>query len=121
MPIARPLFLKYHTQKHAWNNWQTYTYGPDILVSPIWRSGKVTHSLYLPAGDKWVDAWDRTQVYEGGKYVNVEAPIHKIPIFIRAGSGVNLGDLNALYEESLKIAAQRPDLEKLQEAEFAAE
>jgi len=118
MPIARPLFLIYPEQKQAWNDWQTYMYGADILVSAIWEKGKTKHSLYLPAGEKWIDAWDKEKVYTGGKNITVDAPLHKMPIFIREGSTINLGDLNALYDESLKIAAKKPDLEKLQKLEF---
>lgn len=118
MPMARPLFLIYPEQKQAWNDWQTYMYGPDILVSAIWEKGKTKHSLYLPAGEKWIDAWDKEKVYSGGKNITVDAPLQKIPIFIREGSAIDLGDLNALYDESLKIAAKKPDLDKLQKLEF---
>jgi alpha-glucosidase (family GH31 glycosyl hydrolase) len=118
MPIARPLFLLYPDQKQAWNDWQTYMYGPDILVSAIWEKGKTKHSLYLPAGKKWVDAWDKEKIYDRGKNITVDAPLHKMPIFIRKGSAIDLGNLNALYDESLKIAAKKPDLEKLQKLEF---
>jgi alpha-D-xyloside xylohydrolase len=118
MPVARPLFLIYPEQKQAWNDWQTYMYGPDILVSAIWEKGKTQHTLYLPAGEKWVDAWDKSKVYTGGKNITVDTPVYKIPIFIRQGSKIDLGDLNALYNESLKIAAKKPDLDKLQKLEF---
>ena len=118
MPVARPLFLNYPDQKPAWDDWQTYLYGPDILVSVVWQKGTTSHTLYLPAGEKWIDAWDKEKTYDGGKYVTVDAPVHKIPIFIRSGSKIDLGDLNALYAESLRRAGQKPDLEQLQKKEF---
>jgi len=118
MPIARPLFLLYPNQPQAWNDWQTYMYGPDILVSAIWEKGKTKHSLYLPAGEKWIDAWDKEKIYDGGQNITIDTPLYKIPIFIRQGSTINLGDLNALYDESLKIAGRKPDLDKLQKLEF---
>jgi alpha-glucosidase (family GH31 glycosyl hydrolase) len=118
MPIARPLFLNYPDQQQAWNDWQTYMYGPDILVSAVWQKGKTQHTLYLPGGEKWVDAWDKEKIYTGGQNITVDIPLHKIPIFIREGCATDLGDLNALYDESLKIAAQKPDIEKLQKLEF---
>jgi alpha-D-xyloside xylohydrolase len=118
MPIARPLLLLYPEQQQAWNDWQTYMYGPDILVSAVWEKGKTQHSLYLPAGENWIDAWNKGKIYTGGQNITVDTPLHKIPIFIRKGSKIKLGDLNALYDESLKIAAQKPDLEKLQKLEF---
>jgi alpha-D-xyloside xylohydrolase len=39
MPIVRPLFLAAKTPE-AWTHWETYLYGPDLLVSPIWRRGQ---------------------------------------------------------------------------------
>jgi alpha-glucosidase (family GH31 glycosyl hydrolase) len=118
IPIARPLFLLYPEQQQAWNDWQSYMYGPDILVSAVWEKGKTQHSLYLPAGEKWIDAWDKEKIYAGGQTITVDAPVYKIPIFIRQGCAIKLGDLNAIYDESLKIASKKPDLKKLQELEF---
>jgi alpha-glucosidase (family GH31 glycosyl hydrolase) len=118
MPIVRPLFLIFPNQPQAWKDWQTYMYGPDILVSAIWEKGKTQHSLYLPQGEKWIDAWDKKKIYNGGQTITVETPVYKIPIFIRQDSNIDLGNLNKLYKESLKIASKKPDLKKLQKAEF---
>lgn len=117
MPIARPLFLEYPEQKEAWENWQTYMLGPDILVSAIWEKGVTKHTLYLPAGEKWIDAWDTHQVYDGGKYIEVAAPVHKIPVFIKKGADITLGDLNAIFQESFELVSKKPNLEKLEKAE----
>ena len=114
MPIVRPLFLVYPEQKEAWRDWQTFLYGPDILVSPIWRKGVRTHSLYLPGGTDWVDAWNPEKTYPGGQWITVQAALPEIPLFIRKNSNIDLGDLQSLFDESLKIAATRPDLAKLQ-------
>jgi alpha-glucosidase (family GH31 glycosyl hydrolase) len=122
MPIVRPLFLTYPSEPEAWKDWQTYMYGPDILVSAIWEKGKTQQSLYLPrgaSGEKWIDAWDKKKIYEGGKTITVDTPLYKIPIFIRQGGIVDLGNLNKLYKESLKIASKMPDLKKLQKKEFS--
>jgi len=114
MPVVRPLFLQYPDQPEAWKDWQTYLYGPDILVSAIWEKGTTKHSCYLPTGENWIDAWDTSKVYEGGKTIEVVTPMMKIPIFIREGSTVDLGDLNALYIESMILANNVPDLKELQ-------
>lgn len=117
MPIVRPLWLVYPDQRDAWQDWQTFLYGDDILVSALWRKHKRDHRLYLPAGEEWIDAWNPGKVYEGGRYVAVDAPMHKIPIFLREGADVDLGidDLQAFYEESLALAHQRPDMAELQQ------
>lgn len=119
MPIVRPLFIQYPGQKEAWKDWQTYMYGPDILVSSIWQKGKNAHKVYLPAGEKWHDAWNPGKVYEGGQTIEVETPLHKIPVFVKEGSSVELGDLQALYEESLKLVENKPNLKVLEQNTFS--
>lgn len=115
-PIVRPLFLEYPEQQPAWEDWQTYLLGPDILVSIIWEPGKTSQRLYLPAGETWVDAWDKKE-HAGGKYIEVEAPPFKTPIFLRQGTSLDLGDLNALYNQSLEMARQKYDLAELEAKE----
>ncbi len=118
MPVARPLFLHWPEQKQAWQDWQTFMYGQDILVSAIWQKGKNEHSLYLPGGVNWVDAWDTSKVYTGGETVKVSTPIYKIPIFIRQGSEVDLGNLKSLYRDSLELAKSKPSMAELEKKEF---
>lgn len=118
MPIGRPLFMVCPEKKEARQDWQTYMYGDDILVSAVWQKGQRRQKLYLPDGEMWVDAWDKSRVYQGGQSITVDTPVHKIPIFIRQGAKIDLGNLNMLYEESLKITSQKPDLDKLQKTAF---
>jgi alpha-glucosidase (family GH31 glycosyl hydrolase) len=113
MPIVRPLFLVEPKAAAAWSNWWTYEYGPDLLVSPIWEKGKREQEVYLPSGQKWQDAWRPDKVYEGGKTITVDAPLYQMPLFVRVGSNLKLGDLNKEYEESKAIAEKKPDLKPL--------
>src|SRR2546429_3681611 len=113
MPIVRPLVLVDPKSSAAWANWWTYLYGPDILVSPIWEKGKRTQQVYLPSGAKWRDAWRPENVYNGGETITVNADLHQVPLFVRAGSNVKLGDLNQEWKESHAIAEKKPDLRAL--------
>jgi alpha-glucosidase (family GH31 glycosyl hydrolase) len=116
VPIVRPLFLVYPQQEQAWQDWQTFLYGPDILVSAIWKKGTEKHTLYLPASEKWVDAWNTNKIYDGGQKITIDTPLHKIPIFIRSGSEIIqvFPDLPKLYKESLALAQNRPNLKELE-------
>ena len=116
-PVSRPLFLEFPEQEESWKNWQTYMLGPDILVSAIWEKGNISQNVYLPSGTKWINAWEPEKVYQGGQYVEVKTPDYLIPVFIRKGSSVNLGDLNALYKESLQKVTEAPDMEELERKE----
>ncbi|MCX7722219.1 MAG: alpha-glucosidase [Verrucomicrobiae bacterium] len=113
MPIVRPLFLVDPKAPEAWSNWWTYMYGSDLVVSPIWEKNKRTQEVYLPSGTKWRDAWNPARVYRGGQTITVRAELHQIPLFIRDGAQLDLGDLNKEWEESFAIAKQRPDLARL--------
>jgi len=113
MPIVRPLWLVDPKSPQAWANWWTYLYGPDLLVSPIWDKGRRDQEVYLPAGQRWRDAWHPDKVYQGGQTITVKAELHQVPLWVRVGSSVKLGDLNREYEESLAIAQKRPDLKAL--------
>jgi alpha-D-xyloside xylohydrolase len=119
MPIVRPLFLVDPAAPAAWSNWWTYLYGRDLLVSPVWEKGKRTQEVYLPAGSRWRDAWRPSKVYRGGRTITVKAEPHQLPLFIRAGSSVDVGDLNKEWQESVEIAARKPDLKAL-DAELKA-
>jgi alpha-glucosidase (family GH31 glycosyl hydrolase) len=113
MPIVRALFLVDPKSKEAWANWWTYLYGRDLLVSPIWEKGKRAQQVYLPPGDKWRDAWKPDKIYQGGQTITANADLHQIPLFVRNGSSVRLGDLNQEWKESHAIAEKKPDLKAL--------
>jgi alpha-glucosidase (family GH31 glycosyl hydrolase) len=114
MPIVRPVFLVDSAHHEAWENWWTYLYGPDILVSPVWEKGQRMQKVYLPAGNRWRDAWNPDKTYEGGQTISVSAETHQLPIFIRGGSSIKLGDLNQLWRESAQIAKNKPNLRELE-------
>lgn len=119
-PIVRPMAMAFPDDEQATEEWDQFLYGPDILVSIVWQNDVRQKSVYLPEG-RWEDAWSG-KVYEGPRKITIETPRHKIPIFLRKGSELELGDLNALYNESVKIARDRPDLKKLlRKADFKAD
>ena len=47
-------------------------------------------AVYLPANNGWYDFWTGVK-YNGGSTVKVDAPIERIPLFVRAGSIVPMG------------------------------
>jgi alpha-D-xyloside xylohydrolase len=107
--------MAFPDDSQAASRWDQYLFGPDILVGIVWKNEQRSFDLYLPQGD-WRDAWTGER-YSGAKTVTVDTPRHKIPIFVRNESNLELGDLNQLYRESLEIANQKPDLSKLLDEE----
>ncbi|MHC4250013.1 MAG: TIM-barrel domain-containing protein, partial [Planctomycetota bacterium] len=88
-PPMRPLFYDFPADERAWEVEDQFMFGPDILVAPVTSEGARARSVYLPAGAAWADAWT-DGVSEGGRRLECEAPMSRIPVFVRKGSGVRL-------------------------------
>ncbi|SDP61677.1 alpha-D-xyloside xylohydrolase [Klenkia soli] len=89
VPPMRALFLQFPDDPRCWEVEDQFLLGPDVLVAPVLAAGVRERSVYLPAGADWVDAWDGTE-HAGGTTVTVAAPLDRIPVLLRAGSGVDL-------------------------------
>jgi alpha-D-xyloside xylohydrolase len=83
LPPMRPLFVDFPGDPTAWEIDDAFLFGPDLLVAPITELGARSRSVYLPAGETWIDVATRQQ-YSGGAEVRVDAPIERIPVFTRA-------------------------------------
>lgn len=86
----RPLVMEYRTDVQAQNIGDQYFYGPAFLVNPVYKQGATERSVYLPK-EKWFDFWTGEAVEGKGTFVNVSAPLEKLPLFVRAGSIVPFG------------------------------
>ncbi|MDX9812662.1 MAG: glycoside hydrolase family 31 protein, partial [Bacteroidales bacterium] len=116
IPVARPLFLEYPGQAESWDDWTTYKLGEDLLVSLVWEKGKTSQRLYLPKGETWIDLWTKEE-FKGGQYVETEAPLHRIPVFIKKGSRLKLPDFASMYEESVKVTSVKYNMDDLEAME----
>ena len=87
LPVMRPLFVDFPTDPNCQAVEDQFLFGPEILVAPILTADQRERSLYLPAGVDWQDAWSG-EPRAGGQWVRVPAPLERIPVFIRAGSGL---------------------------------
>lgn len=86
LPVQRPLFLHHEDDKATYAIQDSYLYGRDMLVAPIWRAGETERQVYLPRGRQWVHAWSGT-TYEGGGEITVPAPLGQPPVFYAADAG----------------------------------
>ena len=84
LPLMRPLVLNYPEDPAVWELGSEYLWGDDLLVAPVTRQGATAWPVYLPAGT-WHDYWTQ-QRYEGGQGVSVEAPLGRLPLFVRGGA-----------------------------------
>jgi len=87
--LMRPLVMDWRDDVEAQNTGDEYLFGPAILVSPVTTEGATSRTVYLPKAT-WYDFWTGEKV-EGGKRIEADAPLEKLPLFVRAGSIVPMG------------------------------
>lgn len=85
MPVARSLAINntfdQNVYKHDFQN--QFLFGPSFLVAPVVSTQKFA-KVYLPQGE-WYSLWDDKK-YSGGQEILVEAPLDKLPVFVKSGS-----------------------------------
>ncbi|SIS74129.1 glycoside hydrolase family 31 protein [Alicyclobacillus vulcanalis] len=93
LPVMRPLVLEYPDDPATYNLDDEFLVGTDLLVAPVLKPDFTCRAVYLPEGE-WID-YDTHARYRGGQHVLVEAPLERIPVFVRAGSAipVNLAEV----------------------------
>ena len=59
-------------------------FGPSVWVAPVLQEGATKRRTYLPRGD-WIDWWTGERL-GGGRWIDADAPLDRIPVWVRAGS-----------------------------------
>jgi alpha-D-xyloside xylohydrolase len=103
VPVIRPMALAFQDDREARKNTYQFMFGDDILVAPIYQQAN-HRTVYLPAGE-WIDYWSGEKI-NGKKYIEVEALLDKIPLYVRAGSIIPLllDDIQTLVYKNPKMA-----------------
>ena len=78
-----------------------FFFGNSLLINPVTDPGATKRKVVLPAGSDWFDFWSG-QKCRGGQTIVADAPLDKMPIFVREGSIVPLGP-------SIQYAAESQD------------
>ncbi len=88
--IQRPLVMDWRSDENTWNIGDEFMFGPALLVSPVLKANATRRSVYLPPSPAWYDFWTGQQV-KGSQEIDAEAPLDRLPLFVRAGSVVPMG------------------------------
>ena len=101
LPIMRPLCLVDPEDPEGWAIADSYMFGPSLWVAPVLEEGATERRTYLPRGE-WFDWWtgERTS---GGRWIDANAPLDRIPLWVRAGSLV----VTYPSDEVARVSAKR--------------
>jgi alpha-D-xyloside xylohydrolase len=85
IPPMRPLFFDFPNDEESWAVEDEFMFGPDLLVAPVLHKDARSRQVYLPAGATWTDAW-MDETFDGGQWITAEAPLERIPLYLREGA-----------------------------------
>jgi alpha-glucosidase len=86
VPVLRPTLFDFGDDPATWADNDEMMVGPDLLVAPVFEPGARKRSLYLPRTPHgWFDWWSGSH-HAGGQTVDVTAPLHRLPLFVRGGA-----------------------------------
>lgn len=83
-PIMRPMVYEFQNDPTLMHEDFDFMFGPWLLVANVLEEGARKRNIYLPEGN-WY-SWEKAQPYNGGQVIEVDAPLHLIPLFIREGA-----------------------------------
>ena len=90
--MMRALVMDFNGDTDAVKQPYEYMFGKAFLVAPITEAGATQRDVYLPKSADWFDFWTGKRI-KGGQTIKAEAPLNKIPLFIKAGSIVPMGSI----------------------------
>jgi alpha-D-xyloside xylohydrolase len=91
LPPMRPLFVDFPVDGVCYQVEDEYMFGPDLLVAPVLEAEAQSRKVYLPADSTWKDAWT-DRVWQGGQWITIEAPLDRIPVFLRGEACLPIHD-----------------------------
>ena len=103
MPMIRAMMLEYPNEYTYGKDTQyQYMWGENMLVAPIYQDTEsdalgndVRNDIYLPDEDQiWIDYFTGKQYQGGGVLNNFEAPVWKLPLFIKNGAIIPMANEN---------------------------
>lgn len=83
-PMLRPLTFLDQGDSETYYRQDEFGLGDHLLVCPVIQADADGRWLYLPEG-RWYYYWDDEQ-FHGGMEVWAEAPLDRVPIFVRSGA-----------------------------------
>jgi len=88
--IQRPLVMDWRSDANVRDIGDQFMFGPALLVSPVLQRDAARRTLYLPESPAWYDFWTGAS-QKGAREIDADAPLDRLPLYVRAGSILPLG------------------------------
>jgi alpha-D-xyloside xylohydrolase len=83
--MMRGLIMDFPGDVKVRNIADQYMFGPSLLINPVYEFKARSRKVYLPASTGWYDLYSG-KYFDGGQTIEADAPLNKIPVFVKAGS-----------------------------------
>ena len=90
-PPLVPTGLMHPDVADAWADRDSFFVGADLLAAPVVEEGATTRTLWVPPG-AWLPFVHGGDALVGPATTTVDAPLAALPLYVRAGAVVFLGD-----------------------------
>jgi alpha-glucosidase len=91
-PIIRPTFYDFPKDAKCYDDCDAFMLGANVLVAPVVAAGERARTVYLPqlpGAGVWMDFANQRH-YSSGTTHTVDAPRSALPLFVRAGTTLEL-------------------------------
>ena len=115
--IIRPLVFEFTQDLTARKIFDQYMFGDDMMICPVTepmyfarkikgagQTGEAaagqtySRKVYLPEGCEWYDFYTDSK-FAGGQWIDAQAPLEKIPVFVKAGAVIPMTGAALSVEE----------------------
>ena len=98
--MHRALVMDFGSDSKVLNIQDQFMFGNEIMVCPVTQPSKTSRSVYLPQTlGGWFDFWTGKKLKEGST-LTAEAPLNKVPLYVKAGSIIPMGPFVQYATES---------------------
>jgi alpha-D-xyloside xylohydrolase len=88
--LMRGLIMDFDKDTTVQHIGDQFMFGPALLVNPVYAYKARSRKLYLPANTGWYNLYNG-KYQEGGKYITADAPLDRMPLYVKAGSIIPFG------------------------------
>jgi len=96
-PVLKPMVYFDQADPEAGRHPDEFVVGGQLLVSPVLKKGQKQKEVYLP-GESWYHYWDDERL-AGTKTHKIDAPLDRIPLFVKAGAVLPMRELMQYTDE----------------------
>lgn len=90
--LMRPMVMDFNGDTAAVKSQYQYLFGKSLLIAPVTEPNVTEWNVYLPKAAGWYDFWTGKR-FNGGQTIKTDAPLDRMPLFVKTGSIVPMGKI----------------------------